>query len=145
MKFRLRLWLLSLTLIVAILSGCSLTKEPPKVGTVTLTDQVDSSTKAAKTALTGFPKGTRLMYVSVQVLNPRKGTKVEVHWFYDKDSNGQYNRVDAADVTFDTASRDRYAAFSLEAANPPFPPGAYSVQVFLDGQQVRELKFKVEP
>lgn len=144
MKFRSALWLLSLALITTLTAGCGfLAKESPKVGSVTLTDQVDPTSKAAKTALTSFPKGARLMYVSVQVLNPRKGTKVKAQWFYDKDGNGTYQGIDEAEVTFDTFSRDRYAAFSLEAAKDPFPPGPYKVQVLLDGAQAKELTFNV--
>ena len=144
MKHRYTHWVLCLLLTAGLLGGCGLlTKEPPAVASVTLTDKVDPRTRAAANAVTAFPKGTKVMYTSVQVLRPQKGTKVEAHWHYDQEGKGSFGLVDAAEVVFDTASQDRHVAFSLEATTT-FPAGAYKVQVFLDGKAVKELAFSVK-
>ncbi|MGE5673361.1 MAG: hypothetical protein ACM3XM_05690 [Mycobacterium leprae] len=141
MKIRLPLLLLCFLLIAGSLAGCALSGRETAIGSVTLTDEVDAVSKAAKTALSSFPKEAKTFYASVQVLHPDKGTRVGARWFYDKDGNGSYNLIDSAEVTF-AQSGDRYAAFSLTATST-FPSGAYKVIVLLNGNEVRELKFSV--
>lgn len=142
MKFRLLCLLLIVTALAAY--GCGLlSKAPPKVAAVTLTDRVDEVTKAPLNPLTSFPNGSKLFLVTARVENPRKDTKIEARWFYDKEGKGSYLPVDTARVAFDAGSDERYVAFSL-AATTTFPSGAYKVQIFLDDAMVSETPFQVE-
>lgn len=140
-KFR----LLCLLLIAALaFSGCGLlTKAPPKVTAVTLTDRVDERTRAPLNPVSGFPSGSKLFYATARVENPRQGTKMEARWFYDKEGKGNFLPVSTAQVEFDAGSAERYVAFSLTATTT-FPAGAYKVQIYLDGAMVSETPFRVE-
>lgn len=140
MRYRLPICLTTLVLAAAILAGCGLlTGRPPSIGTLTLTDRVDERTQAALNPLTNLPHDTTRIFLSVQVENARKGTRVEGRWLYDKLGQGNYGMIDRAEVTFDVTG-DRYVAFSLTAATP-LPPGAYKAVVYLDGKQAAERAF----
>lgn len=137
MKLRLTVWFLCLSLASGLLGGCGLlSKDSPKVASVTLSDKIDSTTKAALTSLATFPKDSKLLYASVKVLNPQKGTKVEARWFLAD------RPINSSEVTF-TETGDRHVAFSL-TAREPFPPGEYKVQIWLDGKLAEEKPFGVD-
>lgn len=142
---RIPLWLLSLLLVACTLgSGCSRgSGEAPKVNAITLTDRVDDRTKAPITPLARFPKDAKQLYASVQMTAPRQGTKLEARWLYDQSGSGNYLLIASSEVTFDKASRTRYAAFHLVATDT-FPSGAYKIQILLDGQMAGETAFTVE-
>lgn len=141
MTVRAPLWLISLLLVALSLTGCS--KEPPSLVSATLTDKVDDVTKAPLNPMTSFPQGSKLLYLSTLVKNPVKGTKVEARWLYDKEGKGNFATIDTSSVPFDDAARQRYVAFSLEAATV-FPAGAYKVQVLLNDQLIKEVAFSVQ-
>jgi hypothetical protein len=142
-KFRVLLLMLALLLALGLVEGCSaLTGKPPTMGAVALTEKVNEQTKAPLAAVTKFPKGSKLMYVSARVENGRQGTKVEARWFYDKEGKGRFGMVDSKAVTFDVTG-SRYAAFSLEAATT-FPSGTYKVEIWLNDKLAREVPFSVE-
>ena len=144
MKFRPPIWLVCLLLCAALTAGCSLSKgkEPASVAAATLTDQVDEKTKAPLRSLTSFPSGSKVIFISALIKNPQTGTKVEAQWFYDKERKGNFLPVDTATVTFDAASRDKYVAYSLQAAET-FPDGTYKVQIWLDGKMAKEITFTI--
>ncbi len=139
MKLRLLGALLFLALGANLLAGCSLyTKEPPAIGSLTVTDKVNERTKEPIGAVSNFPPKPLQFFASAKILNPRKGTRVQARWYYED------KLVDEADVQFE-ATGDRYVAFNLIAAqNKPFPSGQYQVRLFLDGKPQQQLDFKVE-
>lgn len=144
MKVRLPVWLVCLLLCAMLMAGCSLSKgkQPASLASATLTDQVDEKTKAPLRSLTGFPTGSKVIFISTLIKNPQKGTKVEARWFYDKDAKGNFLPVDTATVNFDEASRDKYVAYSLQATET-FPAGSYKVQIWLDGNMAKEIAFTI--
>jgi len=136
-----------LALVVLCLVGLTLAARlwlesgPPRVTTLALTTQIDPATKAPRTTLEDFPPGTKVMYAVVKVKNPRRGTRVESKWYFDRYGTGRYGLVDSSFVTFPDR-RDRYVAFSL-AAQETFPPGTYKVSILVDGQVALEREFRV--
>jgi hypothetical protein len=131
-------------LLLSLLAGCSLIRQdPPSVHSITMTDQVEPHSKAPIHSVTTFPKNTRQLYASVRVLRPRKGSKIEGRWYYDKDRKQNFRLVNSADVIFDRSSKERYVAFTL-TSDQPFPPGAYKVEVLLEGQMAGAVEFLVE-
>jgi len=127
------------TVMALLLSGCGLvSSDPPAIGSLTLTNQVDEHTKAATTPLTTFPAQTSQFYASVHVLNPIKQTKVMARWYYDQ------KLVDEYELAFDVKG-DRYVAFQLtSSAGKPFPAGSYKIEVLLDGQLAQQQEFRVD-
>lgn len=141
---RQRFWVLMLSLCLAMLAaaGCGgANSGPPRVVSLALTTQIDPTTKAPQDAVEQFPQNTKVMYVSVRIDNPRKGTEVEAKWYYDSQGKGQFGLVDSSKVTFPDGKK-RYAAFSLTAADQ-FPAGSYKVAILVDGQVAQEKVFIV--
>jgi len=136
------IWLTSLLLLSAVLlGGCSpLAKNPPGVVSVTLTDQVKEGSMAPENARESFASSTQLIYASALVSNPRKGTKVEARWTFDKEGQGTYSPIDHSDVTFPDARKESYVAFSLKAVTT-LMPGTYKVQILLDDKPAKEATF----
>lgn len=142
MKFRFPLLIFGLAAAVLLLSACSpLTKAPPSVESITLTDQVDERTSAALRPLTTFPAATKRIFAAVKVTDGGKGTKLEAQWHYKGDQNG-FLHVDNAAFTFEQPAT-QHVAFSL-VSNEGLPKGDYKVIILLDGQQVDEIGFTVE-
>jgi hypothetical protein len=134
---------MGLLLISLLLMGCSpFQAEPPAIGTVTLTEKIDEHTKAPLGTTVRFPAGSKVIYLSAQVTHPRPGTKLEARWLYDREGSGQFHLIDGTELTF-PAKGDRYAAFRL-AAKDAFPSGQYKVELYLEGQKVKELPFPID-
>ncbi len=143
MKRPAALTLVGALLLATLLAGCSLlSRQPPSVDPIAMTDQVDPKTRAPLRTVEAFPAGTKELFATVRVRNPVKGTKVEARWFYDKEGTGRYHPVESAGVTFQEPG-SRHVAFSL-VTRDGFPAGSYKVQVFLDGEMVREKRFRVK-
>lgn len=138
--FRVPLHLLCLLLAALLLASCS--SPPPSLMSAALTDKVDEQTMAPLNPVTSFPKSAKTLFVSTLVANPKKDTRVEARWFFDKESKGSYLSVDQASVTFDSAGKNRYVAFRLDAVTE-FQPGTYKVELYLDDKLTKELTFAV--
>ena len=138
--FRVPLRLLCLLLAAFTLVSCS--TPPPTLTSAVLTDKVDEQTMAPLNPVSSFPKTAKTLYVSSLVANPKKGTRVEAHWFFDKESKGSYLAVDQAVVTFESVGKNRYVAFRLDAVTE-FQPGTYKVELHLDDKLTKELTFAV--
>lgn len=138
-KLRLLGMILAVALGANLVAGCSLlTKEPPAIGSLTVTDKVNERTREPIGAVSNFAPKPLQFFASAKVLNPRKGTRVQARWYYED------KLVDESDVQFE-ATGDRYVAFNLVAAqDKPFPSGQYQVRLFLDGKPQQQLDFKVE-
>ncbi|HWI61117.1 MAG TPA: hypothetical protein VNT75_04750 [Symbiobacteriaceae bacterium] len=142
-KLRASIPLLVSLLAALLLSGCSLlAKDPPGVGSLTLTDKVQEGSMAPVSQLDAFTSAHKVIYATVLVQNPRKGTQVTARWTFDREGSGTFIAVDESSVTFPQDSTENYVAFSLKAVSA-FLPGTYKVEVLLDGKPVREQTFKV--
>jgi len=134
--------MLSLCLAMLAAAGCGgANSGPPRVVSLALATQIDPTTKAPQNTVERFPLNTKVMYVTVQIENPRKGTEVEGKWYYDSQGRGHFGLVDSSKVTFPDRKK-RYVAFSLRAADQ-FPAGSYKVAILVDGQVAQEKLFEV--
>jgi len=128
----------------AVVSGCSsMGKKPPGIASVTVTDKVDEKSMAPQNSVSRFSKDVNRLFVAVLVTNPQKGTVAEVQWYFQKPGETDWQAFDKAKVTFDAKTRDRYAAFSLEAA-AGFSPGSYKAEILLNGKSERAVSFAIE-
>ncbi|MDE3087882.1 MAG: hypothetical protein KGJ80_00665 [Chloroflexota bacterium] len=108
---------------------------PPSVDGVTLATAVDSDKKAVGSTTTFAP--TDKFYASAQVSNVIVGTKVEARWYFGSDEISQGR----TSITADKAGSGYYA-FSLSSTSP-FPVGDFKVEIYLDGNLVKTVSFKV--
>lgn len=141
MKFRASIALLISLLAALLLSGCGLlAKDPPGVGSVTLTDQVQEGSMAPVSTLDSFTTNHKVIYAAALVQNARKGTELEARWTFERE--GAFIPVDSSTVTFPRDGKENYVAFSLKAVTT-FMPGTYKVEILLDGKPIREQSFKI--
>lgn len=121
---------LQMMVLVACLAGCG---SNLRVTTI----QVGRSLNADKTVAshTTIFRPEETVYVSVQTAGVGDGT-LRVRWAYG-------GRV-LSEPEKRVSSREASATeFHLQSGDP-FPPGDYSVEVFLDGQPVGSREFRVE-
>jgi hypothetical protein len=121
----------ALVLCVA-LTACGPT-EPLRVDTIQLGRSLNPDNSVAQHTTTFKPLDT--MYVSV--LTPEKGRgKIGVRWTYT-------GRL-VSDPTKDVSYKGPAATEFHIQNSSGFPPGDYSVEVFLDGQSVGKRDYRVE-
>jgi hypothetical protein len=114
-------------------AGCGPT-EPLRVETIQLGRGINPDNSVAGHTTAFKPLDT--MYVSV--LTPEKGRgKIGVRWVYEGRVVGEPSK----DVVYRGAAATE---FHIQNSSG-FPPGNYSVEVFLDGQSVGKRDYRVDP
>ena len=117
---------------VLVAAGCGPT-EPLKVETIQLGRGLNPDNSVSGHTTSFKPLDT--MYVSV--LTPDKGRgKIGVRWTYEGRVVGEPSK--------DVVYRDAAATEFHIQNSSGFPPGNYSVEVFLDGQSVGKRDYRVE-
>lgn len=119
-------------LATVLLAGCGPT-EPLRVGTIQLGRSLNPDSSVAEHTTTFRRNDT--VYVAVLTTAPGRGT-IGVKWSY----GGQVIDQPQKDVSYRDA-----AATSFNLVNSGgFPPGNYSVEVFVDGQSAGTRNFNVQ-
>ena len=123
----------SVVVSVLVVAGCGPT-EPLKVETIQLGRGLNPDNSVAGHTTSFKPLDT--MYVSI--LTPDKGRgKIGVRWMYEGRVVGEPSK--------DVVYRDAAATEFHIQNSSGFPPGNYSVEVFLDGQSAGKRDYRVEP
>ena len=129
---RVRTALLALAMGLAV-AACG-PQEPLRVDTIQLGRSLNPDNSVATHTSTFKPLDT--MYVSV--LTPEKGRgTIGVKWTY----SGRLVSEPSKDVSYKGPAATE---FHIQNSSG-FPPGNYSVEVFLDGQSVGKRDYRVEP
>ena len=118
--------------LVLVLVGCSPT-EPLKVDTIQLGRSLNPDNSVGEHATTFRRNDT--VYVSVLTTAPGRGT-ISVKWTY----GGQVIDQPQKEVSYRDAAS---TSFNLVNSGG-FPPGNYSVEVFVDGQSAGTRNFNVQ-
>jgi hypothetical protein len=121
-----------LALIFAVMAGCGPT-DPLQLNTIQLGRSLNPDSSIAEHT-TSFRKNDTV-YVAVLTSAPGRGT-IRVRWTF----GGQLIDEPQREVAYRDA-----AATSFHLVNSGgFPPGNYSVEVFIDGESVGTRNFRVE-
>jgi hypothetical protein len=118
--------------IIAVSAACG-PDEPLKVDTIQLGRSLNPDNSVASHTSTFKPNET--VYVAILTTAPGAGT-VGVRWIYQ----GKVIDEPQRQVSYREA---RATEFHLVNAGG-FPPGAYSVEVFIDGKPVGSRNFRVD-
>lgn len=122
--------LFSLAAVVLLLAGCS--NPPLSLANIQVGRSLNPDRSVA--SMTTLFKPSETIYVAVQTVDAGSGT-VGVKWMYG---------TQVVDEPVKQVSYDGPAATEFHLQNSGgFPPGDYSVEVFLDGQSVGKRTFKV--
>ena len=122
--------LFSLAAVVLLLAGCS--NPPLSLANIQVGRSLNPDRSVA--SMTTLFKPSETIYVAVQTVDAGSGT-VGVKWMYG---------TQVVDEPVKKVSYDGPAATEFHLQNSGgFPPGDYSVEVFLDGQSVGKRTFKV--
>ena len=125
-------WLRSgiLAAVVLVAAGCA--DDPLQLANIQVGRALNPDRSVA--SITTLFKPNETIYVSVQTTGSEPGT-IGVKWLY------QGRVVDEPVIQVDYDGPDS-TAFHLENA-APFPEGDYSVEIFINGEQVGTRAFKV--
>jgi|GEM_PF-2566591 len=142
---------IALSLVFALLAGCSKEEDGPYVGTISdvkIATAVDNYGQPIQPK-TVFPAGTKAFYCSFKISHFPAGAKMLAEWIYVTgeavDEVGENNifQVNTGTLSGD----DGYTSMALEM--PPYPDytwpkGEYKVVLSVDGEEKASTSFKVE-
>ena len=121
---------LPVLLILAVTTGCA--DAPLALANIQIGRSLNPDRSVA--SITTLFKPSETVYVSVQTTGAGKGT-VGVKWMFGTQVIDEPTKPVSSDGAFSTE-------FHMQNSGG-FPPGDYSVEVFLDGQSVGKRVFKV--
>jgi len=121
--------------LVALAPGAALAQ--PRFGEIILSDEKDA-TDSEDT----FETRTEKIYLTAQLVDVPRGTKVSSTWVAVSTRVAPPNFViDSAQVT--TGARVNVANFALSRPDNGWPVGNYRVDLAINGQNLASVKFKV--
>jgi len=144
--------LLPLALIVALLAGCGLfggaarereqenevVTEGVKLGRVVTAEGIGAKNAPVNETDT-FSDSQDFIYVVAEADTIEEGTTMFARWSRDGEP-----LEDSSELTADRDYRDTYIEFHLENLNDRLETGDYSVQLFVNGNPVKTVDFRVE-
>lgn len=135
-----RLITLALTLALIVLAACTAIAPPvPHISAAALGTTVQSG-EIVNPAST-FEPAAHMIHLVVHVDNVLTSTSIGAKW-YALPAGAQPQLLFSSDLALDPLNTS--ADFTLTAAND-WTPGAYKVDLTLDGKQARTLEFTIKP
>jgi len=122
---------LALAVALAVAAGCN--NAPLKVSAIQLGKSLNSDNSVGNHATTFKPNDT--VYAAVLTNESGSGT-IETKWYYGSTRVSEMKK----DVSYHGEAATEFRFHNTAG----FPPGAYRVEFFLDGQPVGERTFKIE-
>ena len=107
----------------------------------TMAKSVDPVTQEPKQKTTSFTPTTDVLYCVTKVNNAPIGTQVTAVWLVS-DIPG-YDKGDEIDEASLDVDGTEYLVFSLTRGSQPWPVGKYSVQLYVDDEQVTVINFSI--